>query len=274
MNLKLVVGATVALSLLLVSCGSPPTTTTLSPDALPSAQATVNALAAAQPSGDIPHHFLTDQSARVDIVRTDADFDINAYFGVLTHLSVEPGWVIDYLYQADGMGGNPFVYARPVDRAPYASFDEYAATAGGNADTYDFPHEYLNHIETDDTREGYFQFVALMLMADQFYLFWHAGYNDTTIVGDAEALEKTMAAAGTAFESTGLPKDVREQARGLDLTPTVGFPDEATAVVRMITFSKWGGFAESKYTISRQYPHGRLAEDTRILIEYDCGVQF
>ena len=72
---------------------------------------------------------------RWTIVRTDGDFDVNAYFGVLTHLSVEPGWVIDYLYQADGMGGRPFIYARPADRAPYASFDEYAATAGGNADT-------------------------------------------------------------------------------------------------------------------------------------------
>ena len=67
---------------------------------------------------------------------------------------------------------------------------------------------------------------------------------------------------------------MKKQARELDLTPTVEFPDESTAVVRLITFSKWGGFTESKYTISRQYPHGMLSKDTKILIEYDCGVQF
>ncbi len=274
MNLKFVTGAAMLLGILLVSCGSPPTTTTLSQDALPSAQAAVNALVAAQPSGDIPQHFLADMPATVDVVRIDGDFDVNAYFGVLTHLSVEPGWVIDYLYQADGMGGRPFIYARPADRAPYASFDEYAATAGGNADTYDYPHEYLNHIRTDDTREGYFQFVALMMTGEQFYLSWHAGYNDDTIVGDKEALEKTMTAAESAFEDTEIPSSVKKQARELDLTPTVGFPDESTAVVRLITFSKWGGFTESKYTISRQYPHGKLAEETKVLVEYDCGVMF
>jgi hypothetical protein len=207
-------------------------------------------------------------------VRAKGDFDVNTYFGVLTHLSVEPGWVIDYLYRMDGMGGKPFVYARPVDHEPYASFDEYAATAGENTDTRDYAHEYLDHIRTDDTRDGYFQLVALMIMADQFYLYWHAGYDDTTIVGDKEALEKTMVAAGTAFEGTGLPKDVQKRARKLDLTPTVAFPDASTAVVRVMTFSMWGGFAESKYTFSRQYPHAMVSKETKILIEYDCGVQF
>ena len=44
--------------------------------------------------------------------------------------------------------------------------------------------------------------MALMIMAEQFYLTWHAFYNDTTIVGDKEALEKTMTAAESAFEGT------------------------------------------------------------------------
>jgi hypothetical protein len=276
MNLRLVAGTAMVLSMLLVSCDSPPTTTTADTDSLTSAQATVDALAAAQPSGGIPPHFRSD--TRAEIVRGEGDFDVNAYFGVLTHLSAEPGWVIDYLYQVNGMGGSPFVYARPADHAPYTSFDEYAAATdegqAGATGERDYSRDYLGHIRIDDTREGYFQFVALMMMGDQFYLLWHAGYNDRAIVADKEALEKTISAAGSAFENSDLPANVQERARQLDLTPAVAFPDDSTAIVRVVTFTMWGGFIETAYTISRRFPHTILGQEAKILIEYDCGVQF
>jgi hypothetical protein len=278
MNLRLVAGSAIVLSILLASCGSPPGTTTQppgNPDDVTSAQVTVNALAAAKPSGNIPAHFRTHDIG--DLVRQEGDFDVNAYFTVLTHLSVEPGWVIDYLYRMRGMGGGPFVYARPADRAPYSSFDEYVAAAGGATSAgagKDYSRDYLEHVKIDDTREGYFQFVLLMMMDDQFYQYWHSGYNDTAIVGDREALERTMAAAGSAFEGVRVPGDVQEAARKIDLAPTVEFPDASTAVARVVTFSKWGGFIEHEYTISRAFPHEVLDETSRTLVEYDCGVQF
>ncbi len=274
MNLKLVAGMAMVLGVLLTSCGSPPATTS-SDDAVTSAQAIVRAVAGVQPSGRIPDHFRTDAPA--EIVRNADDFDVAAYFGVLDHLSVEPGWVVDYLYEMEGIGGRPFIYARPADRAPYTSFNEYVAEAppsGPETAERDYSTDYLSHIKIDDTREGYFQFVALLMMGDQFYLYWHAGYNDGAIVGGEEALEMTISAADSAFENAGLPGSVKKQARRLDLTPTVEFPDDSTAVVRVVTFSMWGGFEESKYTISRQFPHTILREDSETLIEYDCGVQF
>ncbi len=279
MNLKLVAGPAIILCTILASCDSSPSTTTqLQGDngAVISAAATVSALAAARPSGDIPMEFRTVDFG--DVARGENDFDVNAYFAVLGHLSVEPGWVIDYLYRMNGMGGGPFIYARPIDRPPYASFDEYAAATAGEvsegAGGRDYASEYLRHIEVDDTQEGYFQLVALRTMADQFYLYWHAGYNDTAIVADAAALEEIITAAASAFENAGLPTELVKQARKLDLTPTVEFPDASTARIRLVTFSMWGGFVESTYTVSRAFPHAILAEDTTTLIEYDCGVRF
>jgi hypothetical protein len=261
-----------------VTTTSESTTTSRSPSgplAVADPQAIVDTLAAVQSSGDIPAHFRNGQG---DIVRDQSDYDVNACFAVLTHLSVEPGYVVDYLYEMEGIGGSPFVYARPADRAPYASVDEYAALTPdeGRSATgeRDYSREYLNHVEIDDTREGYFEFVALSLLGDQFYLYWHAGYNDTTVICDETKLERVMSAAGAEFGGNGLPADVQSQARRIDLAPTVVFPDGSTAVVRLVTFTMWGGFIERKYTISRQFPHAILDEASTTLVEYDCGVMF
>jgi hypothetical protein len=282
MNLRLASFLAVCISVLFASCVSLTTTTTpnttqttVNPDAVPSAQDIVDAVADVQPPG-IPKHFVPDEPA--EITRTESDFDANSYFGALNRLSMEPGYVLDYLYVYDGMGGYPFIYARPSDKPPYASRDEYVAddadTAQDPANNAGYYDEYLAHVQVGDTREGYFQFVALHIMGRQFYLFWHAGYNDTSIVSDGAGLESALSAADACFEGDLLPDSLREEAETLDLEPTVEFPDTATAVVRLVTFSKWGGFVELRYTISRQFPHSIIEVDTKTLIEYDCGVSF
>jgi hypothetical protein len=286
MNLRLVSLLAVCLSVLFASCVSltattTPTTTqtttqtTNAPDAVQSAQGTIDAVIEVQPSG-IPDHFLPAEPA--ESMRTESDFDANSYFSVLDHLSMKPDYVLDYLYIYDGMGGYPLIYARRSEDPPYASSDEYAADiAEGGQDLdedSDYYYRYLNSIQSDDTREGYFQFVVLYIMGGQFYLDWHAGYNDTTIVCDGAGLESALSAADACFEGDLLPDSLREKAEKLDLEPTVEFPDTATAVVRLVTFSKWGGFVELRYTISRQFSHSLIEVDTKILIEYDCGVSF
>ena len=282
LGMCLSVGACVCLSLLITSCvslepdGGQSTTTTLKndPDAVAAAQAAVDALAGVQPGG-IPDHFRPEEPA--EITRTEGDFDVNAYFGVLEHLSMEPGYVLDYLYVYDGMGGYPFIYARPSDSLPYASRDEYVASVTEEGQAPDenraYSEDFLEHIVVDDTREGYFQLVALRIMAKQFYLYWHAGYNDTRLVCDEESLERTLSSADSAFEGGGLPSSVARKARKIDLEPTVEFLDDSTALVRVVTFTMWGGFAEVRYTISRQFPH-TVSSEAETLVEYDCGVSF
>jgi hypothetical protein len=271
MNSRLFSCLGVCLCILAASCSSLETNA----NAVKDAQQTIAAIADVQPLG-IPEHFIPEEPARTP--RAADDWDVNAYFGVLTHLSVEPGHVIDYFYDYDGMGGHPFVYARPADKSPYASFEEYLANVPGealdSADESDYANEYLDHITIDDTREGYFQFVALRIMDNQFYQFWHAAYNDTTIVCDDDGLDQTLSAAAAAFEGSGVPNSIRKAAGKIDLTPTVEFVDDATVLVRLVTFSKWGGFAEARYTISRAFPHSIIGSEAETLVEYDCGVSF
>ena len=47
-----------------------------------------------------------------------------------------------------------------------------------------------------------------------------------------------------------------------------------TVLVKVVTFSNWGGFIQRSYTISRDFPHKVLQVERETLVEYDSGVQF
>jgi len=112
---------------------------------------------------EFPANFQTENP-----VKTGSEFDVMQYFRVLDHLSMQPGYVLDYVYRYDGMGGYPVLYVRPAGQPPYATEADLAA--GGDSTGY------LDFVQTDDTPESYFQFVVLATMGSQFYLFWHANY--------------------------------------------------------------------------------------------------
>ncbi len=130
-------------------------------------QDTVDAMAAIQAGLRTPEHLLVENAQR-----DGSEFDPNLYFTVLTHLSMSPGYVLDYVYHYDGMGGRPVLYARPEGLALYRSYEEFAASSL-EADAY------LKAVVVDGTPESYFELVVLSIMGGQFYLDWHANYNDT-----------------------------------------------------------------------------------------------
>ena len=52
-------------------------------------------------------------------------FDSNKYFTVLTHLALEDGYVLDYVYFAPGGDGTPYLYARRESEPEFANYSEY-----------------------------------------------------------------------------------------------------------------------------------------------------
>ena len=93
---------------------------------------------------------------------------------------------LDYVYHYDGLGGFPIHYVRPADEPPFLTEADYQTARGEKAGDYG---AYLNHIVIDDTRAGYLQFVALMTMGGQFYLFYSGNgyYGAAYAVGVARA---------------------------------------------------------------------------------------
>lgn len=217
----------------------------------------LKAVAALQPT-DIPDYLMQENPQ----LHGD-EFDPNQYFTALTHISMEPGYVLDYIYQYDGLGGYPLVFARLESISREQAAEDFRQS--GNTDSF------LNHVKTDGTEQGYYELIALSFVAQQFYLFWHANYNDTIIVPDSAALEEILASIG----DFGLPMDEQtlRSVRTLALEPQITFNTD-TVTVKLITFSKWGGFSERTYTLAKDFPHTITNADNKVVVPYDCGILF
>jgi hypothetical protein len=197
-----------------------------------------------------------------DTPMSDGMFNVNEYFSVLEHLQVESGYILDYIYHNLGGSGHPYIYARKVNQTPYKVFTDIAKAS---------ENDWLNHVQVDSSKQGYFQFAVLRKMGPQFYLYWHSAYNDHSIVCDREGLEKVL--SKQTFQNIKIPQDVQEKARKLDIIPKVNF-DNDKVIIKIVYFTNWGGFIEETSTILRKFPHQILDTKTLTLVLYNCGVQF
>ena len=276
---KTVTVALLATAVLATGCGSA-ATPVATPAATPGArqgavcqQATIDALSALYATQKLPEHLMESEA-----VKTGQEFDVNEIFSVLTHLSMEPGYVLDYVYCYDSISGWPVLYARPEDQPAHATcsalFEEPDSAGGAGDETASDPwRAYLNHVHSDGTPEGFFEQAVLDLMGGQFYLYWHAGYNDTRVLCDRAALEDIV----TTFEEGGqflaFTPEQRKAALALDVQPQIEFGTD-TVIIRVVTFSKWGGFEERTYTVERAAPNRIVSEERTKLVDYNCGIMF
>ena len=219
----------------------------------------VSAVASLQ-SGSIPEHLSNTG------IKSGDEFDVNRYFDVLTHISMQDGYALDYVYQNDSLGGFPLLYARPVDQTPYASMNDIPE----NTQLPDFQ-EYLI---VDDTEQGYFEYVVMDIMANQFYLFWHANYNDLQIVCNRQQAGDIVTQVSSGDFGTAMDLPSQTKARTMkDVEPVVRLTGDV-ATVELVVFTKWGGFYRYTYTISRGVPHTIVDLKQENIVPYDCGIMF
>jgi hypothetical protein len=174
-------------------------------------------------------------------------------------------------------GGRPLIYIRKTDQEPFLNFTEYnikikdleaylsLVMSGENS-------AFSNYIHVDDTKEGFFEYTVLQIMGGQFYLFWHALYDDTKIICDITGLD----AVSKDFElSRAQPPDYAdyEKARKLDFQPVIEFKDNIVIVTVMV-FTKWGGFIKETFYIRRYYPHTIISKQEEVILEYNCGIWY
>lgn len=199
-------------------------------------------------------------------VKQGGEFDANEYFTVLTNLSMREGYILDYIYPVDFLGSFPILAARPVDLPPYVSPEDLPSDSGLT--------EYLDYVEIEDNEQGYFEFISLYIMANQFYLVWHANYNDTEIVcnrDDVDEISEQINSGGFGLE---LDTEQKAKIRAMtNIEPLVKLTD-TTAIVEIVTFTKWGGFYRMTYTIDRSFPHEIIDSPGENLVPYDCGIMF
>lgn len=233
----------------------------------------VNAVKALQPT-ETPKHLI-----RYDGNRTFDEFDVNECFAVLTNISVKEGYTLDYVYHFNGSAGYPVLYIRRLSQEPYPDDEELYDDIG-------LTRAYINHdielqesimsgetlawqksIVINDTERGFFEYLVLNIMGGQFYLWWHGGYNDLTIICDRSGLKNVIEEVQKYYE---ISEDTVLAAYQLDLTPEVRFTDD-TVIITAIFFTNWGGFRQGTFTISRDFPHTIINTEWETLVEYDCG---
>jgi hypothetical protein len=192
------------------------------------------------------------------------EFDVNRYFDVLTHISMDSGYVLDYVYITDTIRGGPILYVRPANKIPFYTYEDYRlATKDTPRQGQDNSLIFLvqgtddtasgNKIQIDGTRQGYFEYAVLQTLSNQFYLLGSANYNDKKIICEQAELEGIWA----EVEAAGLgpvAASVKETAGGLDFSPGVTFHPDIVQVTFVI-FSKHTGFTRYSYYISKQYPY-------------------
>jgi hypothetical protein len=199
-------------------------------------------------------------------IKTGDEFDANDYFSVLSHVSIQDGYVLDYVYPIDFLGSSPVLYARPEDQPAFSSLEEIP-------ENMELP-DFREHIVVDDTEQGYFEYVAMDIMASQFYLVWHANYNDTEIVCNSREVNDIIASVNSGGFGNEFDFAQQTKARTIrNIEPSVNLTDDS-ANVQVVIFTKWGGFYRLTYTISRSFPHTITDVREENLVPYDCGVMF
>ena len=203
--------------------------------------------------------------SKPNATKRGGEFDANQIFEALPHLRMRDGFTLDYVYHQDGMGGYPLLYARPIDQQPYLNEAEYKAAP-------DQP-VYSSFVTPQDGAEGYFDYAVFAATANQFYLDWHAKYNDWQVLCNTADIEDVIRSLDEKSFGQPMTSAQQQAARAIpDPQPSVVLSDK-TATVTMLVFTKWGGFYRRTLTINRA-DHSIADKHDESLVEYDCGVRF
>lgn len=206
-------------------------------------------------------------------------FDINDYFTVLTHIAMQDGYILDYVYYDYYWGGHPVIYARAENQKPFKNYEEWLADEPirSSWNLITFVKDKINtasenKIIIDDSKEGFFEYVVLQIMGGQFFLSWHSLYNDKKIICDPLVVDNLVEEL-EMWDVQALPAETIEKAYLLDYEPVIVFHRD-TVEVTVMTFSKWGGFVRMTTVVNREYPHTIIDVQRETILGYSCGVTY
>lgn len=190
------------------------------------------------------------------------EFSLQAIFSILSHLHQPAGMIVDYVYVNASGGGWPVPYLREHGAPPLQTFRDLLEQDEGA----DNPEPVFDALECDRSPEGFFELVLFRTMAMQFYLFWHALYNDATIVAGRQVLATTLAgqvfAPGTA-----------SRLRAIDPVPSVAVKGDGV-FVHVLTASKHTGLCRESFHFSSTRPNRLRRRRRKVLAESSLAITY
>lgn len=215
-------------------------------------------------------------------VKDGTEFDVNAIFQVLTHISLEEGYVLDYVYLTDGSAGGPILYVRKTDRIPFTTYEDYKqATHDTPKPESDLSMIWLvkgvddpatgNKIRVENSEQGFYEYALFQTLANQFYLLGGARINDKSIITGSAQIEKVLTEINQTETYQQIDDESEAAARKLDSAPIIRMLN-GNVELRLTFFSKWQGFYYTMLTIKQEYPNTVTAKNESLLVAYNCGV--
>lgn len=121
----------------------------------------------------------------------------------------------------------------------------------------------------DGTDEGFKELAAFYLMADQFFLFWHAKVAECRVYASKEPLMKGLGdlPPGYFVDLDESDQDKEDAIGLLDPTPTV-VRHRGRVQVRLLIFEEIHGYVRKVLTFSEEEPHRLLLERDIVEAEY------
>jgi hypothetical protein len=238
-------------------------------------------------------------------VYSNTDFVVGRLLSALPNVRIRDGYVLDYVYCYDWLGGQPVVYARPSGAVRYSTYREYDRSSRGVGEGWLNP-QFLAFLEPDGSPESFVQLVTLAMLCEQFYLYWHACYGDERILaersGVREVLRQWNEAASVEFKEKydlvlqrlGQERAdkwrAKEVARNHPEFPALREPDVSSAlsldpsprvavvggmaIVQLVYATNWGGLIRVEWGVTPSRPHRVIGVKTTTVAHYDCGIMF
>ncbi len=214
--------------------------------------------------GDIPDIFFDRENANNIPHPEGVGFEVNRFLKVFDKIKLKKGFTLDYTYHSGGLGGEPLIYTRKKEAPrllPYEYIEKYSNTR-----------PYLNDITIEINPESFFQIAVFSQIVNQFYLFWHANYNDHQFIFSFEKVDDLLKhIPEDNKDNYGINRKDREELRTISFEPQVNIKEEG-AEVRCVMFSAWIGFY---YNISFiTWPNITIKNSREIIVPFDCGINF
>jgi hypothetical protein len=198
--------------------------------------------------------------------------DVNAYFTVLKHLSMEEGYVLDYHFVPRDMDARPYGYARRSSDQPLAGLVDYEKLVGDAQGWQRRQVAFLNRVKHDGTPQGCLEYVALAIMAEQFCLVQHANYDDTRVVASREEVREII--AELEADKRQIDPKAKAAALAIDPAPETRPLKKGHTFVSVVVFTKWGGFYRCEFVVNPAGTPGLCPVYSTRLAEFNCGVWY
>lgn len=240
--------------------------------------------------------------------RFAGEFDVMAYFDVFTNITMQSGYILDYVVIQRGLGSNPSLYARRAGSEPFSqpaplyarrALSRTNAVADVTRQFNAWRDAYLDPGAAVDAEERAFEYLCACVRAAS--MEHRHEYLDhvqalRTPVGCLELIALRLLSAQFYLEWHSCYDDRRfvctdaalgrvvndpEVAGNLDdrdrfilasIDPTPTMKTVAGDVhLSVVTFSKWGGLWRQAYTISKAFPHEITEGGEEVLRYHNCG---